>query len=88
MNQLICDSLDRVRTIQTICATVLDTLDSKPHPRVCSGSGSWSLGIGEQTQAKTAIGWGRHLKGIGGENPQQGMPLEENWTAMEAEHYC
>ena len=47
------------------------------------------MGIGEQAQSENCC-WlrGDGLRGEEGGNLQQEMPMEEDWTAMEAGHYC
>ena len=65
MRQVICDSLNRVRTTQTICAKVLHTLDSDMCPLVCKVAGSWSVETGEQFWGKTAVDCRRGVKGTG-----------------------
>ena len=62
---MICDSLNRVRTTQTICAKVLHTLDSDMCPLVCKVAGSWSMETGEQFWGKTAVDCRRGVKGTG-----------------------
>ena len=55
--------------------------------QVCKGAGS--VGIGEQAQRENCCGlWGDGLKGRERGNLQQGMPVEEDWTAMDAGRYC
>ena len=57
--------------------------------QVCKGTGSWSMGIGEQAWSDNCCWlWGDGLRGQEGGNPQQGMPMEEDWTAMEAGRYA
>ena len=52
---------------------------------VCKGAGNWSVRIGEQAQSENCSWlWGDGLRGWEGGNPQQGMPTEEDLTAMEA----
>ena len=48
-------------------------------------AGSWSVGIRELAWGKNCCWlWGDRLRGWEGGNPQQGMLMEEDWTAMEA----
>ena len=45
------------------------------------------MGIGEQAQRENCYClWGDGLRGQKGGNPQQGVPVEEDRTAMEAGH--
>ena len=47
------------------------------------------MGTGEQALGENCWWlWGDGLKGLEGRNLQQGMPMEEDWTAMEVGHYC
>ena len=47
------------------------------------------VGIGEQAQRENYCWlWGDGLRGWKGGNPQQGMPIEEDRTAMGAGRYC
>ena len=67
----------------------LHALDWDMCSQVCKGPGSWYVGIGEQVQSKNCCGlWGEGLRGQEGGNQQQGMPMEEDWTAVEAGCYC
>ena len=50
VKQLICDSLNRMRTTQTILAAVICTLDKDMGPLKDTAAGSWSAGIVEQSQ--------------------------------------
>ena len=53
--------------------------------QVCKGAGSWSMGIREQAWGENCCWlWEDRLRGQEGGNPQQGMPTEEDRTAMEA----
>ena len=48
--------------------------------QVCKGAESWCVGIGEQAQSEKCCWlWEDALRGREGGNPQQGMPMEEDW---------
>ena len=64
MKQLICDSLNRVRTTQTIHATALHSPDKNTSPPECMVAGSWSLVIKEQSHGEDCCWlWGHGPKG-------------------------
>ena len=47
------------------------------------------MGIGGQAQSENCCWlWGDGLKGQEGGNQQQGMPTEEDQTAIETGYYC
>ena len=52
MKQLICDSLNKIRIIQTIPATALHTLDRDASPLESAASGSWSVGTGKKSEGE------------------------------------
>ena len=52
MKQLICDSLNGLRIIETIHVVVLRTLNRETSPLKCTVAGSRSMGIGERSQGK------------------------------------
>ena len=55
----------------------------------CTWAGSWSMGIREQTWGEDCCWlWEYGLRDREGGNLQQGMPMQENQTAMGAGHYC
>ena len=85
----ICGIWDRVRNIQMVCTMALRAPDWDVCSQVCKGAGSWSVGIREQAWSKNCCWlWGDGLRGWEGGNPQQGMSVEEDQTAMEAGRYC
>ena len=56
---------------------------------VSMGAGSWIVGIREQTWGEDCCWlWEYGLRDREGGNLQQGMPMQENQTAMGAGHYC
>ena len=85
MKQPIVGRWDRVRNTQTVCTAALCALDWDVCSQVCKGAGSWSVGIGEQAWGENCCWlWEDRLRGQEGGKLQQGMPTEEDWTAMEA----
>ena len=52
MQQLICDSLDGVRTTQMILATSICIPDRIANPLEHVVAGSWNVGIGEQSRGE------------------------------------
>ena len=85
VKQPICGRWGRVRNTQTIRTATLRSPDWDVCSQVCKAAGSWSTGIGEQTQSENCCWlWGDVLREWERGNPQQGMPMEEDQTAMEA----
>ena len=70
VQQLICDSLNGMRTTQTNFATALCTLDRDASPLECAVAGNWSVEFGQQSQCKVCC-WlqGESLRGCDGEDP-------------------
>lgn len=87
MKQLICESLNGVRTTQIIWTTALCTphRDASPWECIVAGTGVW--GLESNTRARTAVDFGETAEGMGGRKSIWGMPLEESWEAMEVGHY-
>ena len=56
MKRLICESLNGVRTTQTIHATALNSPDRNASPLECMVAGSWSIVIREQSQTAVDCG--------------------------------
>ena len=78
-----------MKTTQMVCTMALCALDGEVCPPVHTGTGTWSMGIREQTWSKDCCWlWGDGFREWEGGNPQQGMLMEENWTAMEEGLYC
>ena len=57
--------------------------------RVHMGAGRWSVEIREKIHGEDCCWlWGDSLRGWEGRNPKQGMYMEQNQTAKEAECHC
>lgn len=85
VKQLICDSLNGLRIIETIHAVVLRTLNRETSPLKCTVAGSRSMGIGERSQGKDSCWlWKDGQRGWERGSRWWGVPLEECWAAMEA----
>ena len=56
---------------------------------VCTGAGSWSVGIGEQTWGEgLLLAVRRQPEGMGGRKSTIGNAVEETKIAMEARQHC
>ena len=78
-----------MKTTQTVHTAALRAPDWDVCSQVCKGAGSWCVGNEEQAWSNNCCWlWGDGVRGQEGGNLQQGMPMEEDWTAKEAGCYC